>query len=343
LEVDHLIATLGRVVTVIREHGKPTVQMNKIEQEVGPDSDKILEKCEIHARFAQNNYFSFLSKYFKSHRSTLLDILDQLDVVSTSQDQSIVDAIKFLQFHRSEKDEWIPMIYWKNDEVHSLLNLDWIPEKWWLLVTGKSDKKHTPTQINRRQFEICVFSQVVKELKSGDLAIVGSNYFSDFRDQLIPWSLCKSNVKQYSEEVGLTLESPKQFVSDLRDWLAKAAESMDHSFLNNQWVSIENGIPKIKTGPRKTDSKKFNSLKKLIESRMKPTTILDILVDNESWHGWTNFLKSISGSKGKVRKRVERLIATTFCYGCNLGPNQTARSLRGANRKEISWMNHNHI
>jgi hypothetical protein len=33
------------------------------------------------------------------------------------------------------------------------------------------------------------------------------------------------------------------------------------------------------------------------------------------------------------------VITTLFCYGCNLGPTQTARSIRGIGRRELAWLN----
>src|SRR5258708_19360226 len=34
-----------------------------------------------------------------------------------------------------------------------------------------------------------------------------------------------------------------------------------------------------------------------------------------------------------------RVITTLFCYGCNLGPVQTAKSIKGLSRRQISWLN----
>src|SRR3546814_1014083 len=36
---------------------------------------------------------------------------------------------------------------------------------------------------------------------------------------------------------------------------------------------------------------------------------------------------------------MRRVITTLFCYGCNLGPTQTARSVKGFSRRQISWLN----
>src|SRR5208283_839237 len=36
-------------------------------------------------------------------------------------------------------------------------------------------------------------------------------------------------------------------------------------------------------------------------------------------------------------------LITTFCYGCNLGPTQTARSIKGLDRRQVSFVNQRHI
>ncbi len=39
----------------------------------------------------------------------------------------------------------------------------------------------------------------------------------------------------------------------------------------------------------------------------------------------------------------ERYVLTTFCYGCNLGPSQTARAFPTVDRRQLSWLNQRHI
>ena len=48
-------------------------------------------------------------------------------------------------------------------------------------------------------------------------------------------------------------------------------------------------------------------------------------------------------SKSKVKRAWERYILVTFCYGCNLGPVQTARSIRGIDRFKLAFINQGHI
>ena len=41
--------------------------------------------------------------------------------------------------------------------------------------------------------------------------------------------------------------------------------------------------------------------------------------------------------------RRQRYITTTFCYGCYLGPTQTARSLKDLDRFQVAYVNQRHI
>jgi hypothetical protein len=43
--------------------------------------------------------------------------------------------------------------------------------------------------VDRRAFEMCLFTQVMTELKSGDLCIPGGDTYGDYRDQLVSWEV----------------------------------------------------------------------------------------------------------------------------------------------------------
>lgn len=58
---------------------------------------------------------------------------------------------------------------------------------------------------------------------------------------------------------------------------------------------------------------------------------------------WTRFFKPISGYEAKLDNPVARYLVTTFCYGCNVGPSQTARSLEALDRRQVSWVHCRHI
>ena len=66
-----------------------------------------------------------------------------------------------------------------------------------------------------------------------------------------------------------------------------------------------------------------------IAERMPERIVLDILCSVQHWTEWTRRFGSPSGSDPNIEHALEKCIVTTFGYGCNLGPAQTARHTRG--------------
>jgi hypothetical protein len=60
--------------------------------------------------------------------------------------------------------------------------------------------------VDRRYFELCVFSNVMLELKSGDLCIPGSDQLSDYRKELASEDEFERGTALYGEEVGIPLD-----------------------------------------------------------------------------------------------------------------------------------------
>src|SRR3546814_4984577 len=77
----------------------------------------------------------------------------------------------------------------------------------------------------------------------------------------------------------------------------------------------------------------------LITERLPPTSTVDVLVDTTRWLDLHVHFRPIAGTDARVDDLLRRVITTLFCYGCNLGPTQTARSVKGFSRRQISWLN----
>ncbi len=114
-------------------------------------------------------------------------------------------------------------------------------------------------------------------------------------------------------------------------------------FPENESLRLENGKPVLRRLTKKKKPAEFKTLKQLIANKIEPVNILDVLADTENWLNWTRFFGPLSGHDAKIESPRSRYIATTFCYGCNLGPAQTARSLKNFDRKQIAWINQRHV
>jgi hypothetical protein len=196
--------------------------------------------------------------------------------------------------------------------------------------------------VDRRYFELCLFSQIWTELKSGDLAIEGSATFSDYREQLVSQEEYEHGVAEYADQLGLPVQG-KAFVASLREWLEKVATQTDASFPENEDVRMEQGEFILHKLPRRPLPDGFRLVQRALRERMPEINIVDILAETDHWLHWTRHFRPLSGYEARLAHPRERYVTTTFCYGCNLGPTQTARSMPGLDRKQVAQINQRHV
>jgi TnpA family transposase len=343
---DELIATLREMVLAYQQEGDIPHRFAAIEAVVGEESQTIVQQCDAHLNHADNNYFSLIQEFYKSHRAILFRLLEVLPLRSSSQDKTLEAAIQFLLEHRNNRQASLPIITIKNagtDSEQRLQHLDlsWIPAKWWYLVTEQRTHVPMPEAVNRRHFEVCVFSHILLELKSGDLYIEGSSDYGDYYSQLIDWEQYDSAIVEYGQQVELPTD-PKAFVAHVQQWLTTCATTFDDDFPANADVDYQRDRLVIrKPKPKKVPG--ASELKAQIAARIRPVNLLDSLIDTELWLNWTRFFKPKSGHDAKLDRPIDRYLATTFCYGCNLGPAQTAVSLQDFDRRQVSHVHQRHI
>lgn len=333
-ETDALIGKLHDVLIALRDTdgSRARLRLEAVENAAGSDTEESIRRCEAHEAFAGDNYAPFLWRFHKGHRTVLFRLLDNIELVSTSTDKSTEAAIRFIVNHRSSKA----------DRVSSEgLDLSWVSDKWWRVLSARQKQKNDGT-VDRRHFEVCVFSQIMRELKSGDLCIPGSDQYSDYTEQLIPWSEYEKTVGQYCEQAGLSPDSA-QLVADLKSRLTIAAETVDAEFPGNLSFRIEKGEPILTKTEKKKESPHLAKLNQFIEERLEQISILDVLADSEHWLNWTRHLGPLSGHDSKLENPKPRYVTTVFAYGCGLGPSQTARSLKLIDRRQIAWINQRHV
>lgn len=343
---DELITTLRDVVIAHNTEGEMADRFEAVNTVIGDRAQQLLEQCDAHIAFTGNNYFSFLPQFYRSHRAVLFRFLEVVPLDTSTQDTTLISAIQFIRAHQGSHKIWLPLP--GTQETKALeetsippLDLSWVPSKWWTLVTGKKSRSARPTQVHRRYFELCVFSHILLELQSGDLYIEGSSAFGDYSHQLLSWEDAQAMMPKYSQQVGLPIDGPI-FVEHVRTWLAETIQETDQSFPENTQVKfqkerlvVQRVTPKFVEGAAQ--------LKQVIDERITPVNILDMLVDTELWLKWTKYFKPGSGYDAKLENPVARYLATTFCYGCNIGPSQLAQSLNLFDRRQLARVNQRHI
>src|SRR6266567_1172558 len=344
---DALVLTLRDLVTAYGKEGTSEERLAAMESVIGDRAAKILQDCEEHLAHVGNNYQPFLWSYYKGHRAQLFRLLSAMEFRSSSQDRSLEEAIVFLKAHEGCRGDWVITATVQNpgtpeEQRLPLVDLSWASDTWWKFMTGQSKRESCPDKVLRRHFEIAVFSQLLWDLKSGDLYVEGSDQYADYREQLISWEEYAEQLETYGTLVELPTDG-KAFVAYLRNWLHARIQQTDEDFPSNQYLSFEKGELILHPLAKQADPEGLALLERIVAERLKPISILHTLMHTEQWLNWTRFFAPLSGHTSKLDDPVARYLAIAFCYGCNLGPSQTARSLSGVDRRDLSWVNQHHI
>jgi hypothetical protein len=243
----------------------------------------------------------------------------------------LVTALQLLATQQERRSEWLT----------EPVDLSFASERWQRTVQRVHNGEW---QVNRRHFEVCVFVHLAAELKSGDIAIVGSEAYADYRDQLLPWATCEPLVADYCQQAGLPTTA-QAFVAQLRSWLDTTAQQADAAYPTNRQLVIDpEGKPILKRSPASMLRPSPKALEAALLSHMPERNLLDTLANVAHYTHWPRHFGPLSGSDPKLDRPEERYILTTFAHGCNLGPAQAARHLRGTvSAHTLSVVNRRHV
>lgn len=337
-QVDRLIGQFREVLTVLQAPLPPDERLDQVDDSLARDPAAWIARCDEHMAFAGNNYFPFMLQPYRSKRSLLFQCLDVLALKSSSQDDTLLQAVDWLQRHRNSHRETLTL---SADDIDEMA-LEGLPEKWRKLIFAKRDPACSETTIHRKYFELCILSEVMQDLQSGDLYVEHSDQYDDYREHLVSWSEYQEEVEQYGELVGMSVD-PAIFTQTLREQLTALAQKVDDRFPDNEHVDLtESGLVLHRT-ERREPPPQLPIIDQAITANAEPKSILDVLTETERWLDLHRSFGPLSGFEAKIDEPRKRFITMLFCYGCNLGPSQTARSVKGFSRKQVAWLNLKHV
>jgi TnpA family transposase len=332
-QTSELLGTLAEVLTASKEaqdaQSLGTKVQSIFDEHGGPDL--LLQKYEEIAAYNTNNHLPLMWRFYSPHRKVLFDLVRSLDILSTSADESVIDALSFILDNEHKRGRHLSFE----------IDLSFVGKQWRALVIQEVNGTQV---LVRQQLEICIFSYLADDFKAGDACVVGSLSYADFREQLLSESECEPLISEYCRLVGFP-DNAEDFVEHLRKLLTQVAEEVDAISAVEKQVTINQaGEPVLKKITPVAQPQEVEALEAKIRNLMPERSILDILCNVEHWLNWTKHFGPLSGSEPKLKQPVERYIFTTFSYGCNLGPNQMARHSQGAVTSHmISYTNRRHV
>ena len=159
-----------------------------------------------------------------------------------------------------------------------------------------------------------------------DVTVARSRRWSDFEDYLIPRATWTAEREQHYAALGLPLES-QAYLDQLEARLHQVTAGVDARVPHNPMLTIDAAkgefhLARLKASPAQDAAK---SLKDLLESRMPPVELVDVLIDLD--HA-TDFLRHFIrlGQGPHLPPAVQRrnVLAALIAVGCNIGPSRLA-------------------
>lgn len=292
----------------------------------------LINDCDKAIGLNSQNYLPFISDYYNSNkRNVLLNILEVLDIKTTTQENALVNAVKTVIGNRSCKNEYI-----LGD-----VDLTFTTKQWQRLIIKRRQKI---INYHRQYLEICVLSHVANELRSKDLFIMGADSFADYREDLIPLDKCKEMMADYCKNLEIPLNSCEA-INNLKIKLTNKAKKVDSIYPDvTELVIDDDGAPSLKKREPKRKPSSALWLEKILKQRMQKRNLIDVFCSSHFYCGWADVFGPISGSESKLKSKIESYLLTNFSYATGLGPTQTALHVRGeVSAHTISWVNRRHV
>jgi hypothetical protein len=330
---EKLIAVLGQVLETTKDSESDADMGHRIRALLAEQGgiDALSEQCETVSAWHRNNDLPLLWPIHARTRSLLFRLLELMEIRPATQDRRLLDALTIVVEHRAAR----------RDELAVNLDLAFASQRWQSFVTKRRKGR---VILDRRALEVCVFVHLADALQAGDLFVVGAETFDDYRTQLLPWSDCETRLDDYCGALGLP-RTGEEFAAQLKEQLTAAAAEVDADFPANTELTIDaDGVPHLKQQKAKCLPEGVLAFEREVHARMRERHLLDILKNGTCWTSFTRHFGPPSGADPKLSRAEQRYILTTFGYGCNLGPTQTARHAPGiASADTLRRLNAQHI
>lgn len=289
--------------------------------------DEFIQSITEAQRLSKSESFDYLhlvSNHYSQIRRYAPVLLEALQLNAAPAAKDILQAVDVLKKLNANNIRTIP-----KDAPTSFIR------KRWESLVFKDDG------IDRRFYELCIFSELKNALRSGDIWVHGSRQFKNFEEYLLP--VDKFKALKEENKIPLSVDTGLEAYLDERvSLLNHLLETVNRMAENDELpdVSISNDGLKI--------SPLTNSVPKETEHLMQQTysllpriKITDLLMEVDSWTGFTDHFTHIKS--GEVASDKMLLLTAVLSDAINLGLRKMAESTPGTTYAKLSWLQAWHI
>jgi TnpA family transposase len=338
-KTDMLVGQLRDILDAYKIDGTDTQRVDAIGGTFRAEIEALMADCDELLAYAGRNSLPFMLQPYKAVRAQLLNCVEITAPKASTDDRVMEKMMATLSRLRISRSQVVPLTELNLDAID---DFGWMSAQWRKLVLLKTSGRGTPDAIDRRYFELAVLQQIKDEFKTGDLFIKHGERYDDYREQLVDAATYAKELPLYAVVTGIETR-PAVFVAELKKALLARSRDVDAAFPANAHAEIVDGRLILRRPQRSENSEEVKALELQVTARMVPISIVDVLTDVARWLELHKHFRPLAGTDSRLEDLRMRVITTLFCYGCNLGPVQTARSIKGLSRRQHAWLNMKYV
>ncbi|MGD2092023.1 MAG: Tn3 family transposase [Candidatus Aminicenantes bacterium] len=286
-------------------------------------SDSVNEAEKL-AQPKEFDYLPLIGKGFNKLRRYTPSLLNILKMKAAPVAQDLMEAIEVLKEMNDHRLRKVP----ENAPT------SFVRKRWENLV-------FTADGIDRKFYELCVFTELRNALRSGDIWVIGSRQFKDFEEYLLPKSIFSKQLE--NQELGIAVETKcDRYIESRLAVLEKELATVERLAAKNELpdASITCSGLKINQLDNSVPDEAISLIHQAY-SLMPHLKITELLLEVDSWTGFTKHFRHLKNGQPPGDKYL--ILTVILADAINLGLSKMAESCPGTTYSRLTWLQAWHI
>ena len=285
---------------------------------------KSVAEAETLAQPEEFDFLPLIGDGFVQLRRYTPELLDIMEMEAVPALKDALDAIKVIKGMNEQQLRKVP-----EDAPMSFVRKRW------------HDLVFTPEGVDRRFYELCVYSEVKNALRSGDIWVHGSRQYKDFQEYLLPMDQFQTQREQLT--LGLSVNT------DYNIYIEERLKTLERELNATEFLAAKNSLPDavISNGILKITPlanavpEEAEELIRKSYALMPHVKITDLLLEVDKWTGFTRHFTHLKSNEACLDKNM--LLTAVLSDAVNLGLGKMAESCPGTTYARLSWLQAWHI
>ena len=279
-----------------------------------------VEETEQLLRPRDGSYLDFVENRYGHLRKFAPLVLRVLDFKSLKTDDPLIDAVEILRELNRKRRRRVP----------EDAGLEFASAKWRGQLLGSDGR------VNRRSFEICVLYQLRDGLRSGAIWLQGSRRFADPATYLIPSAQWTSRRSEALRILGLEQE-PREHLEALANSTEAVLQHLGETEINeSETLRLEEGRIVLSPASMEELPDEVVQLHDLVAERLPRVEPAEVLIEVDSWTGFTQFFRHAGGARSRNPDLVRHVYAAILAQACNFGLT-TRADIADLTYRQLAW------